>query len=309
MLSKATAQFFLLIVMLSASTLSIGAQNHDKQTHTEQDIEQLQAPMYNPFIERYVIDELKQLRTDMNDLHVELTKEVTNREMAATTRAVSYATDTITYFFYLIAGVSSVLVLVGWHSIRDVKEKVHTLANAKIDEVVSEYEERLAKLEEELHRKSRGITNAQKRLSQHKDIYSLWLKAGQEQILSNKVEIYDQILDLDPENAEALTYKADVVLDMDEPYWAISLCQQALRIDSTNSHAMYQLASAYSLLDAKEKALQFLRESLEGAEGNASMILDDPHFANIKDDPEMLALLKKYDSNFAEDDSEKEDKT
>lgn len=307
MLLKIFTQTLLMISVFFGSVVM--AQNHDKTTHTEQDIEQLKEPMYNPFIERYVIDELKQLRTDMNDLHVELTKEVTNREMAATTRAVSYATDTITYFFYLIAGVSSVLVLVGWSSIRDVKDKVHNLANTKIDEVVSEYEERLAKLEEELNRKSRGISSAQKRLSQHQDIYSLWLKAGQEQILSNKVDIYDQILDLDPENAEAMTYKADVVLDMDEPFWAISLCQQALRIDSTNSHAMYQLASAYSLLDAKDKALQFLHASLDGAEGNAQMILDDPHLDNLKDEPEFLNMLKKYDTSFGEADPDKKDKS
>ena len=301
-LSALKALISFCILMLISPMAQSAQQLHDKST---QDVNTLEEPLYNPFIERYVIDELKQLRTDMNDLHVEVTKEVTNRELAATTRAVSYATDTITYFFYLIAGVSSVLVLVGWNSIRDVKDKVHNLANTKIDEVVSEYEERLAKLEEELHRKSRGITSAQKRLSQHQDIYSLWLKAGQEQILSNKVEIYDQILELDPENAEALTYKADVVLDMDEPYWAISLCQQALRLDSNNSHALYQLASAYSLLDAKDKALQFLYASLQDAEGNASSIVQDPHFENLKDEPEFIALLSKYDPSYGEESAEK----
>lgn len=288
---------FLVLILLSGFALSgqASTQIHDKET---QDIENLEEPLYNPFIERYVIDELKELRVDMNHLQVDLTKEVVNREMAATTRAVSYATDTITYFFYLIAGVSSVLVLVGWSSIRDVKEKVHVLANTKIEEVVSEYEERLEKLEDELHRKSRGITNAQKRLTQHQDIYSLWLKAGQEQILSNKVEIYDQILDRDPENAEALTYKADVVLDMDEPHWAISLCQQALRIDPDNNHAMYQLASAYALLDSPDIALKYLRQSLQGAEGNAESIIDDSHFQNLHDNPEFIELLKNYDSSF-----------
>ncbi|BBP44842.1 hypothetical protein THMIRHAS_02150 [Thiosulfatimonas sediminis] len=273
---------------------------HAEQLHTKetQNIENLSQPMYNPFVERYVMDDLKQLRVEMNDLHVEVTKEITNRELAATTRAVSYATDTITYFFYLIAGVSSVLVLVGWNSIRDVKEKVHLLANTKIDEVVTEYEGRLAKLEEELHRKSRGITSAQQRLAQHQDIYSLWLKAGQEQILSNKVDIYDQILERDPDNAEAMTYKADVVLDMEEPHWAIALCHQALRLSPENSHAFYQLASAYALLDAPEKALNYLAKSLQDAQGNADSILNDPHFANLKKEAKFIALLRGYDSSF-----------
>lgn len=280
---------FLLVPLAQAE------QMHTKET---QDVEALQQPMYNPFIERYVIDELKTLRTDMNDLHVEVTKEITNRELAATTRAVSYATDTITYFFYLIAGVSSVLVLVGWNSIRDVKDKVHVLANEKIEEVVTEYEGRLAKLEDDLSRKSRGITSAQKKISQHQDIYSLWLKAGQEQILSNKAEIYDQILERDPENAEAMTYKADVVLDMDEPHWAISLCNQALRLNPDNSHAYYQLASAYALLDAPDRAIEYMAKSLEGAEGNAEQILNDTHLANLANDERFIELLQRYDTSF-----------
>ena len=288
---KITLSLMLLMLMPWAQA----AQMHTKET---QEVENLHEPLYNPFVERYVMDELKQLRTDMNDLHVEVTKEITNRELAATTRAVSYATDTITYFFYLIAGVSSVLVLVGWNSIRDVKDKVHVLANTKIDEVVTEYEGRLAKLEEELNRKSRGITSAQKKISQHQDIYSLWLKAGQEQVLSNKVEIYDQILERDPENVEAMTYKADVVLDMDEPHWAISLCNQALRLNSENSHANYQLASAYAILGALDKAVQFLSKSLDGAEGNAETIFQDPHLVNLQDDQRFISLLRRYDTDF-----------
>lgn len=291
---------FFLVCIFAAGSFLTSSQVFAEQLHTKetQDIEQISEPVYNPFIERYVLDELKKLREDMNSLHIEVTKEVTDRELAATSRAVSYATDTITYFFYLIAGISSVLVLVGWNSMRDVKEKIETQANRKIEEVVAEYEQRLEKLEEELNRKSRGITNAQKRLAQHQDIYSLWLKAGQEQILSNKVEIYDQILERDPENAEAMTYKADVVLDMDEPHWAIALCHQALKIEPENSHAHYQLASAYALLNYKEKALQYLAKSLEEAEGSAQPILKDKHLANLRKEKEFLALLEKYDANF-----------
>ncbi len=138
-----------LALFLASATAGAADQRHSKET---QDVEQLKEPMYNPFVERYVMDELKQLRVDMNDLHVELTKEVTNRELSATSRAVGYATDTVTYFFYLIAGISSVLLLVGWNSMREVKEKVLSLADSKVDKVIEEYEARLAKLEEELNR-------------------------------------------------------------------------------------------------------------------------------------------------------------
>lgn len=281
----------ILVTILSLlPQISSAAQLHDKET---QDVEILTEPMYNPFIERYVIDELKQLRVDMNNLHVELTKEVVNRELTATTRAVGYATDTVTYFFYLIAGISSMLLLVGWNSIREIKDKVLNLADNKVNKVISQYESRLEKLEEELNRKSIGITSAQKRISEHQDIHSLWLKAAQEQILSNRLNIYDQILDMDPKNAEALTYKADLVLEMDEPQWAINLCNQALLIDPENKHAFYQLAGAYALLNQPNEALINLEKAISDAEGMAEDVIKDPVFSSLLDNPKFQQLLQQ----------------
>lgn len=272
------------------ATTGIAAERHSKET---QDIEQLKEPMYNPFVERYVMDELRQLRVDMNDLHVEITREVVDRELTATSRAVGYATDTITYFFYLIAGISSILLLVGWTSIREIKEKVMNLADDKVSKVINEYEERLAKLEEELNRKSRGITSAQKRLSQHQDIHTLWLKAAQETIASNRMAIYDRILELDPTNTEALTYKADEVLDMSEPLWAINLCLQALKIDPKNKHAFYQMAGAYASLDKPVEAIDYLKKALQGSEGYKEQVQADPVFEKIKDNPNFKALIEE----------------
>lgn len=288
-----TLMVWLSLCSLVMVTTVTAAERHSKET---QDIEQLQEPMYNPFVERYVMDELRQLRVDMNALHVEITKEVVDRELTATSRAVGYATDTITYFFYLIAGISSVLLLVGWTSIREIKEKVMHLADEKVSKVIEEYEARLAKLEEELNRKSRGITSAQKRLSQHKDIHSLWLKAGQESISSNRMAIYDQILELDPTNAEALTYKADIALEMEEPLWAINLCSQALKIDPQNKHAFYQMAGAYASMERPAEAIEYLKKALEDSEGYKEQVQADPVFANIKADPQFQALIDEGES-------------
>lgn len=272
-----------------AQTAPASELKHDRKT---QDVNNLTKPMYNPFVERYVMDELRQLRVDMNDLEVNLTKEVVNRELAAVNQAVGYATDTVTYFFYLIAGISSVLLLVGWSSLRDVKERVHNMADAKVTEVIETYEGRLKALEEELNHKSRGISSAQQRLSKHQDIHSLWLKAGQEQILSNRLAIYDEILELDSENTEAMTYKADVLLEMNEPLWAINLCHQALKIDPENKHAFYQMAGAYASMNQTAEALDYLQKAIEGAEGMLEEVKADPIFAGLVDHPDFKLLIK-----------------
>ncbi|WP_040726327.1 tetratricopeptide repeat protein [Thiomicrorhabdus sp. Kp2] len=284
----------LILILFLALTPQLGFAEspHNKET---QDVNQLKEPMYNPFIERYVIDELKDLRADMMQMHVDLTKEVTNRDISLTTRAVSYVSDTVTYFFYLIAGISSVLVLLGWNSIRDIKEKVHDLADSKVNAVIDVYEQRLAKLEEELNNKSKGINNAHKQLIQHQDIHSLWLKAGQESLLSNRMSIYDQILEIDPYNTEALTYKADLALEMDEPQWAINLCNKALQIDPQNRHAFYQLAGAFALLNQPNEALENLERSLLGTDVSADEIISDPVFKDLLDNEEFKKLLNIED--------------
>jgi len=283
-----TLIFFTILCLVSP--INYAAQVHVKET---QDVTKLTEPMYNPFVERYVMDELRQLRVDMNTMHVDMTKEVVNRELTATTRAVGYATDTVTYFFYLIAGISSVLLLVGWNSIREIRDKVLNLADNKVNKVISEYEARLEKFEQELHSKSIGINRAQKLLSRHQDIHSLWLKAGQEQILSNRLNIYDQILEIDSENTEAMTYKADLALEMNEPQWAINLSNQALVIDPENKHAFYQLAGAYALLNQPNEALLNLEKAIGDAEGMAAEeIIKDPVFKSLLDNPQFQKLLQ-----------------
>lgn len=281
----------ILFMFLSLSShASYAAQLHVKET---QDVKTLTEPMYNPFVERYVMDELRQLRVDMNTMHVDMTKEVVNRELTATTRAVGYATDTVTYFFYLIAGISSVLLLVGWNSIREIKDKVLNLADDKVNKVILEYEARLEKFEEELHSKSIGINRAQKLLSRHQEIHSLWLKAAQEQILNNRLNIYDQILEIDSENTDAMTYKADLALEMNEPQWAINLCNQALLIDAENKHAFYQLAGAYALLNQPNEALHNLEKALSDAEGMTEEVLKDPIFKSLLDNPQFQQLVQQ----------------
>ena len=68
-------------------------------------------------------------------------------------RGVEYATRAITYFFYLIAAATSLLVLVGWSSLREIREGARIFADKKISRVVQKYEKRLLSIEDELEEK------------------------------------------------------------------------------------------------------------------------------------------------------------
>ena len=65
-------------------------------------IDNLEEPLYNPFVERYVLDELKSLRTDMQEQRTDFATRLAATELGASDRAVNYATRTINNIFYII---------------------------------------------------------------------------------------------------------------------------------------------------------------------------------------------------------------
>lgn len=247
----------------------------------QQQVEQLQAPLYSAFTERYVLDELKALRVDMAAQRVEFIQQITDRQIEAVDRSVSYATNTVSNFFYIIAAVSSVLVIVGWTSIREMKEKMGTLADKELRKLIGAYEDRLREIEQQLREKSTNIDENREAIERTKEIHALWLRAAQENSPTNKIAIYDQILALNPQDCEAITYKADAALETNEPQWAINLCQKALQLDPTNAHAFYQLACAHTTLTHFDDAIKFLTQAL---------IIGDAHLDDFAKDPALQPL-------------------
>lgn len=265
----------LFLLACAFSSLLIAA-DADKPTQAKQVIEALQEPLYNPFVERYVLDDLKQLRTELAAQKSEIIQQIVDREHSSVDRAVTYATNTVTYFFYLIAAATSILVVVGWTSIRDIKERVHMQADEEISRLVGEYERRLHAIESQLNQKTQDIEDNREEIELTQERQSLWLRAARENNFHNKIAVYDQILKLRSDDTEALTYKADAVLELDEPQWAINLCNQALAIDPENSHAFYQLACAYTVLGMQEEAVLCLEKVLERTDTYKEDILSDP---------------------------------
>lgn len=273
-----------LVIVLSLAQFSWAADEQPQSTTpaesdtaeaAQEVVNQLQEPLYNPFVERYVLDELKGLRSEMAAQKHELMQQILDRELTSVDRGVAYATDTITYFFYIVAAASSILVIVGWTSIRDIKERVHSFANEEITKLVNEYESRLANIEKQLRLKTQDIEENREEIEATRETHSLWLRAQQEQNPSSKIMIYDQILAINASDVEALTYKADAVLELDEPQWAINLCNLALSIDENNVHAFFQLACAQAALGYYEESFKYVQEAYQRNENYRDPIMSE----------------------------------
>ena len=260
-------------------------------------INELSEPLYSPFIERYMLDEIRNLRIDMERAHREMAAEVVDRELSAADKAVSYATSTVTYFFYLIAAVSSALVLIGWNSIRDIKDKVHKVANEQVAELVEEYEKRLRTIEKQLKQETAHIESNREEITLTQEIHSLWLRASQESSPAGKIAIYDQILSLRKDDIEAITYKADAALDQNEPQWAINLCHQALVLDDANAKAFYQLACAHTCQGNLDDAARYFTHAVAQSESYREELHRDPALSELREHPLLIELLAPVPTN------------
>jgi len=271
------------VTTLQAQQQQLGPDKELTAEDVEESIKTLEKPMYTPFVELYLLDESKALRKEMQDTRAELIEKVVEKELSVADKSMSYATDTVTYFFYLIAGATSILVVIGWNSIRDMRHQLTSLAEKRVNELVVEYEQRLKFIEEQLQQKSEIIHQNQAEIERTNEVHALWLKASQETSQQNKIAAYDQILDLRPDDVEALSYKADAVLEIREPLWAISLCQRALKLAPDNGHAHYQLACAYAEIGRWEDAVATLEKAIDISEAYRDDASVDPSFEQLQD--------------------------
>jgi tetratricopeptide (TPR) repeat protein len=273
-----------LLVIFIAVTLSFFSLAEEK--YSETDI------LDRPLVERYILDELKAIRHDQQDLERRLTIEITDRELDVADKSLNYANVTVTYFFYIIAGVASLIALVGWQSLKDMKQSTKEMADARLDKLAKEYESKFLDLERDLKRKTRIISENNQEIEIINEVHNLWLRAQNAQTPEQKMEIYDEILKIRPGDLEALTYKADAAMEMGEYHWAMSLCNRVLEVDDNNAHALYQRACSYARLGAEEQAIYDLHRSIEVSASIRELAAEESDLVSLRGNLQFDALIE-----------------
>jgi len=249
--------FKVFILQLLVFSFSYAEEKKEPLKHSETEI------LDRPLVERYILDELKDLRTSQLKLKEEVTRQITSSELSITDRALAYTTDTIGNIFYIIAVVSSLLLLVGLKSFKDIKESSELILETKILELTQNYENRLSDIEKKAKHRFELITHTQEQFEKSEKVSSLWKRAEIEEDLQEKLNLYDEILKISPQDVETLVYKADTLLDLDETRWALSLCNQAIKQDSEYAFSHWQRACANAKLRNVDSALDDIKTALE----------------------------------------------
>ncbi|WP_143698233.1 hypothetical protein [Vibrio sp. qd031] len=229
-----------------------------------------------PLLERYILDELKALRTEQQDLERRMVVEITDRELSVADKSLNYANVTINYFFYLIAAVASVVAVIGWQSIKDIKVNTKELADKRLTQMTQEYEKKFLSLERELRRKTRIITENNREIEIINEVQKLWLRSQNAPTPEQKIAIYDELLKIRPGDLEALTYKADAAIEMREYHWAMSICNKVLEVDDKNAHAFFQRACAYAQLGVENQAIYDLQQAVEYSSSFRERLAEEP---------------------------------
>lgn len=274
------------LILLILTALVSGSLFAASEKYSESDL------LDRPLMERYIMDELKSLRQEQQDLERRLTVQITDRELEVADKTMNYANVTVTYFFYIIAGVASLVALIGWQSLKEIKQNTKEMADARLDKITKEYEKKFLALERDLKRKTRIITENNREIEIINEVHNLWLRAQNAQTAEQKMEIYDEILKIRPGDLEALTYKADAAMEMREYHWAMSICNRVLEVDDSNAHALYQRACAFSRLGAEEQAIYDLQRSIQTSASIRELAAEEPDFELLRGNPAFESMIE-----------------
>lgn len=277
-----------LFAILIFTSLSIQA---EEVSYSEQEY------LDRPLMERYILDELKALRTDQQDLEKRMIIQITDRELAVADKSLNYSNVTVTYFFYVIAAVASLVALIGWQSLKEMKQNTREMADKQLNKIAQDYEKKFVALERDLKRKTRIITENNREIEIINEVHNLWLRAQSVQTPEQKMDVYDEILKVRPGDLEALTYKADAAMEMREFHWALNLCNRVLEVDDQNAHALFQRACAYAQLGAEVQAIDDLQRSIEASTSMRELVLEETDFDPLRGLERFETLLEEYANN------------
>ncbi|GAA4359836.1 tetratricopeptide repeat protein [Kangiella marina] len=285
---KSLLKTTLSVLLLFVSAATFAAENQDKKATQPE-----KTSSYQPLIERYILDELKAVRQDQQTLRAEMEEKVAHARLDASDRAIRYTSDTLNNMFIIITTAASILVLMGWRSMRDVRSKLNEVVETKINELTSEYEDRLHELEGKLRKRSQEIIDAQEDISRSNEVHSIWMRAGLESNLHQKIKLYDEIMAIKPEDIEALIYKADAAFELGDYEWAFSLSNQAIEQDADYGLAYWQRACANAANGATQEAINDIKIAITKAPKLVDELEREAAFEDLHKLEEFEALKPK----------------
>ena len=250
--------------------------------HLKAEAESKTPMLERPLMERYILDELKSVRMDNQQTRIDMEKHIAQLKIENNDRAARYMTDTIANIFYLIAAATSILFFAGWNSLRDIRSKTEEIVQTSIEVITEQYKQELVTLQNKVQEQSQIVLDNQKNIYNAQLIHSYWMRSNLETNAQAKIDLYDEILKINDNDAEVYAYKADAVLDLDEYEWALNLSNKAIEIDNEYGYAYWQRSCAQAKLDNFKEAVKDLEEAIDKSPSLKEEIQNEPYFTALR---------------------------
>ncbi len=287
-------KIFLIICTLLLSTVVV-ADGEQKVISADvakaNEVQLLEKRLFEPFIERFILDEITKLNKKQLQIEIDLVNTLAENKLEVTDRSIKFATNTVNNIFYTIAIGTSLLLLFGWHSLKELKDDTKRSVEKRISKLTEEYEIRVLELERSASKRALEIAENQENIERGEAIQALWKRAGLENSQQERINIYNEIIKLNPHDVEALTYKADVLLELDEPRWAMTLCDEAIAIDNNYGLSYWQRACALVQIGLVEEGLRNIKIAVRISPTLRAELMREANFDIIHDNDDFKGLV------------------
>lgn len=228
------------------------------------------------FTERYMLDDLKQLRSTVESLKREIFVEIQAREIWAIDKALSYSSNAVSFFSILITILITSIWIVWWKTIWDIKKSTKESMDRETKKIIENFQEKIQELEKE------------------QKINILWRQFNTSESDKEKMMLLDKIYTIRPESQYALVERSNIYLWMWLFDKVIEITSIIINSDRKKhlSQALFNRACAFSQLNQIENLINDLKMLLQISPDYKNVVFENKYFENNIKNPRIKELLK-----------------
>ena len=247
--------------------------------------------------QRFILTEMKELRTELERTRRELNTELNQRELSSVDRALSYNANTVNFFWIIITIAVTGFGLLGYRTMKDVKENFSSKFEKEVQKRVREEQKKLEvfmrKFENDQLKQSHEILKNQESIQKQQEAWYLWSQYNREEHQATKLELLDKIATIGLEEDIIFIFIEKSSIYAQLALWEKSLeaSDKWLEIAWDNTALLYNKAWSHMMLDNQDEAIKDLIHILGVNPWMKEEIFEDILFENVLPD------LKEYLDN------------
>ncbi len=288
-------KILMLFFVFFAVSTRLGAENTDYVVE-EKNLSgsQLVVPAEIDWTQRFILSEMKDLRTQLEATRRELNQELNSRELATVDRALSYSGNTVNFLWLIITMAVTGFGLVGWRTMKDVRENLTKNFEVEVQKNVrsqqKKLEEFMKRFEQEQLAQSKEILENQEMMQHKQEAAFYWSQYNREEDHVQKLELLEKIAGVWLEEDDILVLIERAAIYNILGLWdkALETAEKWLEVSGENISLLYTKAEALVMLERPEDALKSINHILVMKPSMKEEILEDAIFENLRGDIEEI---------------------